>query len=192
MTVQAPTDGEPGITDMNALAADLHDHYASNLMNLRNVDATFEQTVATWYDGSGGVVVGAHADPAVGTDGGPALTGQVALVLSWRIARSYRGGHPRSYLAGWSQTSLDTSVKWSDDLIGDMQAAAESFLGDVNGTELGVSGHVTLGTLSWFVAGGSELVPREYRDTPTFFPIGSVVAKPGVATQRRRLGSNNN
>jgi hypothetical protein len=192
MTLQAPTDGEPGITDMNGLADDLRTAYGDHLMSPRNIDATLEQCVATWYDGSGGVVVGASAAPVVGTDGGPALTGQVALVLSWRIARSYRGGHPRSYLAGWSQTSLDTAVKWSDDLIGTMQDAGEAFLGAVNGTELGVSGHVTLGTLSWFVAGGSELVPREYRDTPVFFPIGSVVAKPGVATQRRRLGSNNN
>ena len=190
--LEPETTGTPGTVDMNGLAEDFFNAYVDWTQAQRSEECTVDQAIATWYDGSGGVVVGSYANSTAGSDIGNPLTGQVAMVVSWRIARSYRGGHPRTYLAGFTFNKLASAQTWSTDVLAAMQTATDGFLAAVDGLTLGTLGHVSLGCLSWYVGGSSELVPKQYRDTPVFFPIGSAVVKPGVATQRRRLGANSN
>jgi len=114
-----------------------------------------------------------------GTDGEPA---QVSAALSWQIAAYYRGGHPKTYMAGMASGHL-ANVR---DLDPTYQAALVSggaaFIAAVNALTTATITAVTLGTVS-FASGNA------WRGTPVFRAYGSTPqVHPRIDTQRRRLG----
>lgn len=155
-------------------------------------NAATSQVICTWNDGAGGAVDGSDATPVSGSSGSQPMPASAAAILSWRLAKRYRGGHPRTYLAGQVVGSMMNEVEWLSAFVTDKQTRANNFLTGVNALTPSPFTSVTLGVLSYFAAGGSETKPPTYLDPPVFRPFTSVIAKPGIATQRRRLGSNFN
>jgi hypothetical protein len=173
---------------------------ASSFMGLFNTmwsadtssTAGTSQTICEWNDGAGNVVDGAASTPVAGTSGSGYLPASVAMVISWRLAQRYRGGHPRTYIAGCSIGMLATQTTFSTSVVSDMQTHVNTFLAAVNGLAPSGFSSVTLGVLRQFANGGSETKPPTFLNPPQFKPFVSGIVKPGVATQRRRLGDNLN
>lgn len=186
------TSGTPTGTQVAGLAHSFLADYNTSLMPGRSTACQTAQCICQWNDGSGGMVEGADATPAPGDQAGSFLSAQVALIISWRLAVRYRGGHPRSYLAGWPTTALLAANNWQSGVVTATQTRVSTFLTNINGlTPTGFSS-VTLGVLRQFANKGSEAKPPNFLDPPQFRPFTSAVVKPGLATQRRRLGANLN
>lgn len=149
-----------------------------------------DQCIAEWNDGAGNVVAGTDATLTAGTGTHGSTPANLAWVLSWRLAARYRGGHPRTYLAGIDAIELLDNVSFKPGSVTTLQGLANTFLGAINALTPAPFSSVTLGVLRQFANGGSTKVPPIFLDPPQFKPFQSVVVKPGIATQRRRLGDN--
>jgi len=79
---------------------------------------------------------------------------------------------------------------WASTHVAELQTRANAFLAAINALTPSGFTSVTLGVLRQFADGGSETVPPTYLTPPVFVPFTNVIAKPGIATQRRRLGDN--
>jgi len=154
--------------------------------------AATTQVLMQWFDGAGNIVDGSDATPTSGTSGTALLPANTAFVLSWRLAQRYRGGHPRTYIAGCSQGMQNDAATWKSTVVADIQTKANTFLAAVNALTPSGFTSVTLGVLRQFANGGSETHPPTFLTPPVFHAFTSVIAKPGIATQRRRLGNNLN
>lgn len=129
---------------------------------------------------------------AFGTGSGNAMSPQTAYVLSWRIARRYRGGHPRSYLPGFSQNVADvaggravsagvrtTVVAWGTDLLAAVQNVTPA-----NGEP---GSNWDLGSIQRFAPRTEKGVPNPL-NPPVFWPYLQASADLRLDTQRRRVG----
>jgi hypothetical protein len=138
------------------------------------------------------------ADSGTGAGGSanPGLSEGAAVVIKKILARRYRGGHPRDYLAGpttadlaaaslktWSAASL---TNWATDyqaFVTAVVAGAPAGMGAVS--------HVSVSYFQGFtnvtnpITGRARAVAR-LRAAPVVDPVLSVVANPKIASQRRR------
>jgi hypothetical protein len=105
-----------------------------------------------------------------------------AACVSWSANVYWRGGKPRTYIAGPNTSSLTGSQQLASGVVTNMATAAANFRTDVNAlTATSITG-TTLGFVS-FRTGNAERVP------PVFYPFVGSRVHPRVASQRRRLGA---
>jgi hypothetical protein len=134
------------------------------------------------YYGPSGEYSAAFPRTAAGTAAGTALPNDNSLVLSWSIARTYRGGHPRSYIGGQITSAMLNTVEWTSSHLTAMVSSAETFMAQVNALTTADFSSIQLGTMSRSSGG----VPRA---STLFEPYVAVTAQPRVCSQRRRLGA---
>lgn len=175
-------------TDMDDLADDLYAAYATHLQPLAPLASHLEHCKVVLRS-SGSDLLNIHSEDTAGAVTGDDLPAQVARLLSWNIGTSYRGGHPRTYLAAATYTQLDGVTELNGTTIANLNSGAALFRTAVNAITTTHLSAVMLGTLSRFTAGGSTATPKVYRDPPVFMPFTGVHAQPRICTQRRRLGS---
>jgi hypothetical protein len=108
------------------------------------------------------------------------LPASVACCLTWKIARHYRGGHPRTYLGPLGSAALETATSFEAVFLTATQTAASSFLTAVNA--LTIEGNAQALVCLHRTLGGAQLA------TPTHSPILAVQVDSRLDTQRRRLG----
>lgn len=134
-----------------------------------------------------GVVNGGDAThvitPVQGGIGGGDFPANVALVVSWSEFLSYKGGHPRTYLAGIPRTAGLNPQQVAPAYATNVQTTANAFLADL-------AGH------TWPTAwGAGELVVVHYRlngaalTPPEPRPITGALVNQRFDSQRRRLGA---
>lgn len=175
---------------MNALAHTFMGLFNSMWKVEMNSAAATSQVIMEWNDGAGGFVVGSDATPVSGVATNALSLASACWVLSWRLGVRYRGGHPRTYLAGGDTAALHDNASWSTGAVAGLQAAANTFLSSVDAIVSAPFTSVTLGVLRQFANGGSEADPQVFLNPPIFSPFTSVIVKPGVGSQRRRFGNN--
>lgn len=115
-----------------------------------------------------------------GTRAGSAMTTQVACVVSWAIARRYKGGHPRTYLPAGVLADVTQGHLWTTGFVNSAGAAADAFLAAANAISNGGTTY--------------KLACVSYHDQKVLRPLGlpflindgSVHTR--VDTQRGRLG----
>jgi hypothetical protein len=118
-----------------------------------------------------------------------------ALVVSYEIARRYRGGHPRGYWPLLTADQLLNPQRWTDAAIAGMTTDLGNFFTGVLG--LGWSGAGTLSqvNVSYFhgftvvtspTTGRARNVPT-VRATPIVDGVTAFIPRLRVGTQRRRL-----
>jgi len=125
-------------------------------------------------------VVGVKALAGTGAGSNTALPQSAAACITWKIARHYRGGHPRTYIGPLATTAIESPVSLASAYVASLQTDAGAFrLAVFNDTTVGTQLH--LGTVHRTV-GGATL------STPLFseFTAESVDAR--IDSQRRRLG----
>ena len=134
-----------------------------------------------------GTLTGAGTDPANALD--------VSLVISYEIARRYRGGHPRGYWPLGQATALSTPQRWDPTFLASIQSNIENLFEGVVGlawTGGGALQHVNVSYFQGFTVvtdpttGRARNVPN-VRGAPVIDAVTSYIARSHIGTQRRRL-----
>lgn len=128
--------------------------------------------------GASGVAPGSTA----GTDAAVAGPANVALCITWKIDRHYRGGHPRTYLWGLTVSGPSGPNTWNASILTNITTAANGFLTDLDAGVPG-SGITTMGLVA-IHRKRNKLVLTP----PLISPINSAVVDSRIDSQRRRLG----
>jgi len=137
--------------------------------------------------------VGAHAVGTVGGASGAWLGAGTALVVSEKIERRYRGGHPRQYLAGIPSAELFDAQSWLPAYLASIGPAYIAFRAEcLTGapTALQPATDVSISYFSGFTnhtfpSGRVRPIPNP-RATPLVDQIATFTMNPKVASQRRR------
>lgn len=103
------------------------------------------------------------------------------IVTGYSISSFYRGGKPRTYWPYPGRYESASDTHWNASFAGDMAAAVQLLINDLNGyTATGITS-VTAGCIRRRRL-NAPVVP------PEFFPYLSVHGDSRICTQRRRLG----
>lgn len=172
--------GTPGGTDRSDLATDLYGTFETNILGHLGTGCTLTECKVEFFESGGSIVAETFATHS-GSASDAALPANVAVVLSWQILTTYRGGKPRNYIPGVNIGALISRRLYSDSYVSTMSGAARDWLDDVNALTAGGITAVSMGTVHFF-SGGVALSP------PWFDPYLGVAAQKRVCTQRRRLG----
>lgn len=122
------------------------------------------------------------------------LPAGVCLVIKKKIARRYRGGHPRVYLPGMAETYLSTPILWNATSLANIVAAWNTFINACTAaTNPAAIGTITEVNVSYFQhytnvtfpSGRAHPVPTQ-RPTPLVDPVISHAGNAIPASQRRR------
>lgn len=124
-----------------------------------------------------------------GTNGEDPLPGNVCTLVSYKISRRYRGGHPRSYLnAGGDGNLLDMS-HWNSGYLTEAHTALGIWVGALGAVASGGCSLTGMVCVS-YVDRNINPVPPYRRTVPLVEPItfANTVVDEQLASQRRRIG----
>jgi hypothetical protein len=130
----------------------------------------------------------------VGTASGATLPAQICTVISYRIARRYRGGHPRGYWPFGAQTGLVDAGHWTSGYASAVDTQIAAFFTAVQAAGwagAGTLSHVSLSYFSGFTVitspttGRARNVPT-VRSSPLIDPVVTLKTQTSIGTQRRR------
>lgn len=110
-----------------------------------------------------------------------AMSASIATCVSFKIARRYRGGHPRMYLTGNLTTETNNAITWTNAWITAVSSAMASWRTAINALTLTSTGALYLCALSYYA-------DRALRTTPLSNDITDIAVHTRIDTQRRRLG----
>jgi hypothetical protein len=184
--------GPASAVDMQAFAEAIsfqfHAAFSSHLsaaLSLTDVE-TIDLTTTSSHVGD---------DPTVRamTGGDPSVPAEVAIVVSQHIARRYRGGKPRTYLAGAQRSGLASPQLWDPAYVTQIDAAWQTFLAAVISTygSLAIASIVNVSYFRGFtvvinpITGRARNVPT-LRGAPVVDVITSHHVNPRPGSQRRR------
>jgi hypothetical protein len=169
----------PFPADLDTFCSDMGTAYDGHLLEHISDGVTLTDIDAVDLTDSLGAV-GHHSGSYPGDVAGDSLTASVAVCLSWKISRRYRGGHPRTYLCGIPDSVTANVQQLSAGAVTNYLSDATGFMNAVNAIVLG-GATVSLGCVH-YVRNGSPLSPGEF-DT-----IQSAAVHPRLDSQRRRTG----
>jgi hypothetical protein len=138
---------------------------------------------ATCRDAGGTTAQGSSTHAVIpGAAPGQSLAPGVAVVISWQIAESYRGGKPRTYLVGvpGNVMTANGDSALSATYMSQLDTAATLFMTTINAAAPG-STSVSLGTVSYHAG-------HTVRPTPLFRSYFGVKIHGRLDSQRRRNG----
>lgn len=165
----------------DAIAAAFNTIYAGGIQSLKCATDTMSSVEAIGID-SATAPSSTVAASGTGTLPAPSLPASVAMVVSWKISRRYRGGKPRTYLSGRAEQDLNDSVNWKPGAVSSNEAQVDAFRTAVNAMTIpGATGTGVLCCVHYFLH-NALLTP----------PLVSVIQGDSIDTrvcsQRRRLG----
>jgi len=161
---------------LNAMAAAFRIRFGPNL----SVHWSSTNQRAVWHTSPTDEIGVDGTDVGSGAVAGDSVTANVAVLIDWSIAGTYRGGHPRTYLAGMPESDLENNSRINPVPLAALQTASAGFLSDVNALTAGAITRTELGTVAFFRL-HSALAP------PVFKPYLAAAVKKTLATQRRRM-----
>lgn len=167
-------------TDLDLLRDDVTAAIQAFLHPLQHVDAV-DQAITITDLTSDTALVSGDVPTGAGTHAGGASPANCAAVVSWKIHRRYRGGHPRTYVGAIPLTAYLDERAFTTTYTNLLITRGATFLVDINALVEGVYGNLELGSLSYFSGGAARV-------TPVFDPITAATANARPDSQRRRLG----
>jgi hypothetical protein len=170
----------PFIADVLDVATQAYEAYESHFLPVIEENAVLQGCQVTDLSSNLGAQA-LYTESNAGGMTGPTFSAQVACVISWHVARRYRGGHPRTYLPPPEQTQIFDTSHWKDTFVSSALGAANSFMGAVNAITTTELTSVTLGQVSY-------VLNKARRDPPIFERFETVSVDSRIDTQRRRLG----
>jgi len=167
------------ITLANACAA----AYVSRFLGTLSTSVTLETVEVVLYSAGGDATSAIVNSGSSGSHVGNVLPANVALAISWKIPPSYRGGHPRTYLSGFTQDRLQTERLWLPSFLTPLVTNANNFHADLEAIPPIGAGISTVehGVVSF-------VRDKAWRTPPVFYRISSGSIDGRVDSQRRRLG----
>jgi hypothetical protein len=186
----------PVYTDETLLAAatGAATGWSSHIMALLSSSLTLTKVTVTDLGGSGLYSELGEATP--GSVSGAYLGAASSLIVKFGIARRYRGGKPKVFLAGAPQAALTDNQDWDVTITAAMLAAWTLMLATVSaampvgGGDTTVLSQVNVSYYSGFtnhleLSGRYRAVPT-LRAAPLIDPITTWSINPKVGSQRRR------
>jgi hypothetical protein len=132
-TVASP----PTQADLDAIATYWRSAWAANFL-LRQSSSDFLLGTVTVQDLSSNTgLMGSAAGSTAGSRAGLSLPANVAMVVSWRTALHFRGGHCRTYIPGMVQADQAGATSWATASISSMLGEATAFRTAVNAVTAG-------------------------------------------------------
>jgi hypothetical protein len=166
--------------DADSMVNAMRAAWVTNVIPKQCKDITLGKVVGIDLTSNLGVVATSTGADVPGTVFAGSLPANVAMCISWPIARHYKGGHPRTYLAGFDQTLVQNANTWTP-------AAVTSFVGAMAAVRTACNAVV--------VAGGGVALCVVHRGpkkapfpVPTIDFLGVPSSDGGIDSQRRRLG----
>lgn len=162
---------------LNAVEASYHTRFGPRVSNQVTITEAIATDLTSDTAPRSEIAPSGHAGSLTGTP----LPASVSMVISWAIARRYRGGHPRTYLPGQTADSMDGEGLWLGATTAASAAAAADFKADIAGASISGYSAIELGSVSYFTGGVRRV-------TPIFdaFLVGTCHSR--IDSQRRRLG----
>lgn len=171
----------PTQADMDYVAGQMLALYAAPIKLTAHSSWSVETVTAVLHLATDSTRTGFAAGHTAGTRAGSGTPVQVAACISWHTDFDhYRGGHPRTYLAGVPVNDCGSN-QFVSAYTTVVQSSANTLLSNWNGIAHGNVDSVTLGVLRR-VRNGQPLDPAVFHA----FTAGSCDGR--IDTQRRRLG----
>jgi hypothetical protein len=144
------------------------------------LSSAYSGVTGTGIDLTNDLGVGVSATTAmVGADGGT-VPASAACCITWRIARHYRGGHPRTYLGPLGSTAIGSARNLAGGFVTALQTAAGGFLTDCNA--------ITTGGKSFKLICVHRFRNGVQLPVPAVDLIDAAAVDTRIDSQRRRLG----
>jgi hypothetical protein len=166
-------------TELNALAAAVRSAWVSNVLPLQTSTLFLNDVTAidlASETGPSGIAAGSNAGSKV-TAAQPL---NCAVCWSWSIARRYRGGHPRTYIAGLVSDQVSNATTITTAAQTAHAAAAAAIRTAVNAVTTS-AGTAKLATVHYYRN-------KAILETPLVSQISGVSVDTRIDSQRRRLG----
>lgn len=176
----------PTSADLATLAAQIGQAWNVNIM--ARVVSTCILTQSLVVDiGSETGAAGVDPTSRPGVMGGTGTYAATARVISWKIARRYRGGHPRSYVCGIITTDVADQNHWSTAANTTANGLASTFRTSFNALTSASTGLLTLGSWSYYHGKNTDGTPA-LRPVPRFDAFIGNAIDSRMDSQRRRNG----
>jgi hypothetical protein len=185
--------GPPTTANLVTLATDIANAWAARIATIFTDGLALEEVTLEDLT-SDTSAVGSWTGTQLGTNGSDPLSAGAALVLQMKIARRYRGGHPRIYWGGLDQADLATPQTWSAGALSTWPPLFLDFFADIEAMSAGGTELLNIVNVSYFEGFTPFEYPSgRYRNIPKLRTGGPVVdivtgftMNPKVASQRRR------
>jgi len=175
--------GEITHTTLIALANGIYGQWGGTILDAMSTSATISRVQVVLWDGGEEFSAYSTSASAAGNVGGTMAPANVAACISWPISFHYRGGHPRTYIAGVPNSAIATSQRFDATWRASLETKARAFHTAVEAlTPGGGIATVEHGIMSF-------VTDKEWRTPPVFRRItGDAQVDSRIDTQRRRLG----
>lgn len=167
------------VSELNTLASGLRTAWVTNVIPLQSGSVTLTDVIADDLSndlGGRGLATGSNT----GTASGTTLPANCATCWSWKITNRYRGGHPRTYIAGLTTTGITNANTLTTTHQTAHATAAAAVRTAVNAIA------TTGGT--WILGCVSYYKDNALRPDPIFRAYTGVSVDSRIDSQRRRLG----
>ncbi len=175
-------------TWVNAIATDWVTSAMSHMTTLISLVST---TLTDLTSSSAAQAISGNT--GVGTNATAGPVGGLAFVVKKKIARRYRGGHPKDYLPGIPSGNLFSAESWSAATLAAVVTDYNAFITAALGHVPAAAGPATHVNVSYFSGFVNKLFPsgREHpvpvaRVTPLIDAVIGISANARPASQRRR------
>jgi len=160
----------PSASQITTFAGDINTLFdTSDMKSL--LSSTYALEDVECIDLSSSTAATGHDDTGVtGTRGGDIVPASACMVVSHRVSRRFRGGHPRNYWPFGVQADMQDAQTWTDAFVTEVDGIVDTFYGGIN-------------ALGWASAGGIDSVNVSYYEGFTVFITPSGRAK-NISTPR--------
>lgn len=187
-TGTAPTNAQLHTFDASVITA-----YTAQVNPLQDNQTELTQVASVDLTSATGAVDITSA-ALVGSRSGAFLPGQDCMVISYEIARRYRGGHPRGYWPMGVQADLLNTRLWSTTFTGSVLTAMNAYFAALiaaGWTGAGTLSQVNVSYYNGFTVVTNPITHRArnvptVRVSPTIDAVTSITPRQYVGTQRRR------
>jgi hypothetical protein len=186
----------PSVAELTTLGSTISTAWSAHMAARQHTSCTLTSIELTdLTSASAAQVTGATS--VAGTAGSGAPVAAASLVIKFRIARRYRGGHPRLYFPGVSTGNLATDETWDPTYASGTVTAWAAFITACELSPPAGVGAMTHVNVSYFLGFTPLRFPSgRYHNVPTLrgTPVQDAVIAYGynshVASQRRRNQTN--
>jgi hypothetical protein len=188
------TGGPPNAAQLNALASAIAGTPATGLMGLAaSAILLNEVTVQDCANMANPVGVWSGSVPG-GQGAAAAMAASLSVVISYHIARRYRGGHPRGYWPLSNQNGFATPGTWANSIVTGNKTNFDNYIAAVKAL---TAGGVTIGNqcsvsyysgfLTYTKSNGQTGYRAAPRATPVVDDVIGTSVNVRIGSQRRRL-----
>lgn len=185
----------PTATQCATLASAIETAWASHMAGVTNNGFALTEVIVEDLNSSSGAS-GVWSGSTAGTNGSTNLATNTAMLINFTIARRYRGGKPRVYVAPPGGSSLASPTAWTTAVVTAETSAFQAFVTAIiaavwtGGTSLE---QVNVSYYSGFTVftgptGRARNISKLRTAGPQVDPITGIAANGRPANQRRRLG----